>query len=173
MRDTSEVRLPLTPRWSTLMSSSMACLVAPIQHSSISQPRRTQKKFVFTLSYITNDRLSLTQPIISPICSLCTSPDSIEHALVSCISTSGVRSRLFPELMNTVSKVQPTSGILAYNVTPHLLTQFILDCTSPNLPDAIRVPMHNPDLPEIYRISRDWCFAIHSERLRLLRLSHK
>merc|ERR1719206_1730991 len=83
-----------------------------------------------------------------------------------------IKSKLV-ELMNTVSKVQPTSGILAYNITPHLLTQFILDCTSPNLPDAIRIPMHNPDLPEIYRISRDWCFAMHSERLRLLRLSHK
>ena len=146
-----------------------------LQHISTTQDSkklRLHLKFL-TCDYITNDRLSLTQPSISPICSLCTSPDSIEHALVSCISTSGVRSRLFPELMNTVSKVQPTSGILAYNITPHLLTQFILDCTSPNLPDAIRIPMHNPDLPEIYRISRDWCFAIHSERLRLLRLSHK
>ena len=84
------------------------------------------------------------------------------------MSTSNVRSRLFPELMNIVAKVQPSSGILAYNVPPHTLTLFSLDCASPNLPDATCVPAHNPDIADIYRIARVWCFAIHMERFCLI-----
>ena len=123
-----------------------------------------------TCDHITNEKLSLTQPSTSPACSLCgTTPDSTEHVLVACQATSDVRSRLFPELMNTVFKVQPNSGILAYDIPPDVLSQFILDCASFNLPDSIRIPLHNPGISKIYRLSRDWCFAIHSERCRMLR----
>ena len=114
----------------------------------------------------------------SQACSLCNDsnddiPDITEHILVTCQATSSVRQRLFPELMNTVSRVQPTSSILLYNVSPSILTQFILDCTSINLPDSVRIPMHNPDITDIYRIARDWCFAAHSERVRLLKQSDR
>ena len=114
----------------------------------------------------------------SQACSLCNDsnddiPDLTEHILVTCQATSSVRQRLFPELMNTVSRVQPTSSILLYNVSPSILTQFILDCTSINLPDSVRIPMHNPDITDIYRIARDWCFAAHSERVRLLKQSDR
>ena len=143
-----------------------------IRTTQDSKKLRLHIKFL-TCDYITNDRLSLTQPSVHPTCSLCDSPDSIEHVLVSCLSTSSVRSRLFPELMNIVAKVQPTSGILSYDTPPHTLTQFILDCTSLNLPGSIRVPAHNPGIADIYRIARDWCFAIHCERLRLLKLANR
>ena len=104
----------------------------PHQHRT---PKKLQlhQKFL-TCDYITNARISLTQPGISPTCSLCAGSDSNKHFLVSCMSTSNVRSRLFPELMNIVAKVQPFSCILVYNVPPHTLTLFSLDCASPNLP---------------------------------------
>ena len=50
------------------------------------------------------------------------------------------------------------------------MTQFVLDCTSINLPDIYRIPAHNKRISEIFRISRDWCFGISSERARLLKL---
>ena len=130
---------------------------------------RVHLKFL-TSDFLTNERLSLDRPGVSAACDLCHDPtDSIEHILTSCLSTSEVRSRLYPELVNTVAQVQPMSTILLYHPPPHILTQFILDCTSLNLPDSIRVPSHNPGVSKICKVSRDWCYAINSERSRLIK----
>ena len=130
---------------------------------------RVHLKFL-TSDFLTNERLSLDRPGVSAACDLCHDPtDSIEHILTSCLSTSEVRSRLYPELVNTVAQVQPMSTILHYHPPPHILTQFILDCTSLNLPDSIRVPSHNPGVSKICKVSRDWCYAINSERSRLIK----
>ena len=131
---------------------------------------RLHLKFL-TCDFMSNKRLSLDQPNISSACSLCNALlDSTSHILVSCRSTSDVRSRLWPELMNTVAAVQPMSKILDPNPPPELLTLFILDCSSFNLPCSIRIPAHNPKISAIYRVARDWCFGIASERFRLFRL---
>ena len=130
---------------------------------------RLHMKFL-TGDFLTNERLSIDQPNLSPACSLCDQPvESIEHVLVACRATSDVRSRLLPELMNIVATVQPKCGILQHNPTASILTEFILDCTSLNLPDSIRVPAHNPGISAIYRVSRDWCFAASSERSSCLK----
>ena len=124
-----------------------------------------------TCDFLTNERLSSDRPNLSPACVLCSaSIDSIEHVLVSCRATADIRSRLYPELMNAVAKVHPNCNILQYHPPPSILVQFILDCTSLNLPNSIRVPAHIPGLSSIYRVSRDWCFGISSERSRLLRV---
>ena len=89
---------------------------------------------------------------------------------MSCRALSDVRDRLYPELLNTVVQVQPNNDIIrAANHTPDILAQFILDCTSTNLPEAYRIPAHNPKISRVFRISRDWCFAISSERSRQLK----
>ena len=75
------------------------------------------------------------------------------------------------ELLNVVAKVQPNCHILVNLPPPKILTQFLLDCTSFNLPDNIRIPFHNPGISEIYRISRDWCYAVSKERFRLLNIT--
>ena len=49
---------------------------------------------------------------------------------------------------------------------PETLTQFILDPTSFNL--KIRVNISDPTAQEIFKISRDMCNSIHSERVRQL-----
>ena len=46
------------------------------------------------------------------------------------------------------------------------LTQFILDPTSFNLKE--RVHVSDPVVPAIFKLSRDYCMAIHTERLRRL-----
>ena len=124
--------------------------------------------------FLTNERLNLDQPNISPACKLCHAPvESSAHVLVVCRATQEVRSRLMPDLMNTVAQVQPTCELLQYQPSAPILTQFLLDCTSLNLPDSFRVPAHNPDISAIYTVSRDWTFAISSERSRLLKLLKK
>ena len=130
---------------------------------------RLHLKFL-TGDFLTNERLSLDNPSVSPACTLCQAPtDSIEHVLVVCRATSEVRKRLLPELLNTVARVQPMSQILLNNHPASILTQFVLDCTSINLPETIRVPAHNPGTSDIFSVSRAWCFAVSNQRSRLLR----
>ena len=124
--------------------------------------------------FLTAEREALDQPHLSPACKLCQAPvESVEHVLVSCRATAEVRQRIYPELMNVVSKVQPSSHILISPSNPDL-TQFILDCTSINLGEQSRVPAHNPGISQIFSKSRDWCTAISNERKRqLLKLRMK
>ena len=131
---------------------------------------RTHLKFL-TCDVLCNELLACNQPSRSPACDLCGCPiDSIEHILVSCRALSEVRDRLYPELVNTVVQVQPNNDIIhTAHHSPNVLAQFILDCTSTNLPESYRIPAHNPEISAVFRISRDWCFAIHSERSRQLK----
>ena len=103
---------------------------------------------------MTNKRLSLDQPSINPACHPIL--DSTEHVLVTSVATSSVGSRLLPELQNTVSKVQPMSGILGINASAEVMTKYLLDCSSFNLPDSVRIPVHvhNPGISEIFRVAR-------------------
>ena len=147
----------------------------PILHNILTtqdaKKARLHLKFL-TCDYMTNEKLAKDNPTRSPACDLCPCPaplDSIEHILVSCRATAEVRARLIPELLNIVAKVQPQCSILQCYPPPSTLTQFILDCTSNNLPDNIRIPAHNPDIGAVYRLSRDFCYAISCERSRLLK----
>ena len=134
---------------------------------------RLHLKFL-TFDILTNERKSLDQPGVSPACDFCDDPiDSTEHALVSCKARVDIRRRLFPELMNMVAKVQPMSKILQYLPPASILAQFVLDCTSVNLPEDIRIPVHNPGVSTVNGVCRDWCYAVASERSRLLRALKK
>ena len=134
---------------------------------------RLHLKFL-TCDILTNERLFQDNSITSPACSICLAPvESIEHVVVVCKATNEVRSRLLPELLNSVAKVQPNCGILLPNPEPSVLTQFIIDCTSLNLPNTFRIPSHNPGVSTICNISRDWCFSICNERSRRLELLNK
>ena len=93
------------------------------------------------------------------------------NMLIQCRGTSEVRERILPTLYNVVSDVQPTCRLLLFNHPPSILLQFILDCTSLNLPNDIRIPAHNPRVSEIFQVSRDLCFGISSAHCRLLRES--
>ena len=144
-----------------------------IQTTQDAKKLRLHLKFL-TCDFITNERLAQDQPNLSKACSLCSDPvDSIQHVLVSCRATSDIRSRLLPELMNVVAQVQPMSRILEPDTPPSIMTQLILDCCSFNLAASFRIPIHNPGIPEIYRISRDWCFGIATARSRMLKLRAK
>ena len=49
-----------------------------------------------------------------------------------------------------------------------MLTQFILDPTSLNLPNAIRIQPGVSNLNEVLRICSNYCFLIHKERIKQL-----
>ena len=125
---------------------------------------RTHIKLL-TGDFLTAERAAINNQNANPQCN--TQVETISHILVQCRALSDVRDRLFPELMNTVCRVQPSSSILC-NPSPIDLTQFILDCTSINLDSTTRVPAHNPDIKLIFRISCDWCYVLTNERQHLI-----
>ena len=99
---------------------------------------------ILTGDFRTAERLALNNGT-SPQCKLCLAPvESTAHALTECSATSDIHSHMLPELLNTVLQVQPNCTILYSPTHPQWLTQFILDCTSPNLPALHRVAAHNP-----------------------------
>ena len=55
------------------------------------------------------------------------------------------------------------------SLNTNILTQFILDCGSPNLSNDYRLSYSQPGIFEVFRISRDWCFTINNARTKLLK----
>ena len=54
---------------------------------------------------------------------------------------------MLPELLNTVAVIHPTCEIIN---DQHLhLNQFLLDCTSLNLPTEYRIGAHQPQVHEV------------------------
>ena len=49
------------------------------------------------------------------------------------------------------------------------LTQFLLDPNSLNLDNEVRLHVDDPISREIFQISRDLCYAAHSERIKILK----
>jgi hypothetical protein len=104
-----------------------------------------------------------------PGCRLCPTPiESTQHILSACCATADVRERLLPELLNLISEVHPTNGILDPHVPKSTLTQFILDPTSFNLSNKFRIPFRHTRLHEIFRLCHDWCYAVTSSRKKQL-----
>ena len=123
--------------------------------------------------YFCGERKAIDVPGSNPKCVLCPAPvESPEHILSVCKATADVRQRLLPELLNTVLEVQPSCSILD-GCSNSELTQFILDCTSINLDNSMRIPSHNPGIGKVFRISRDWCFAVSNRKVRLVTAQKK
>ena len=128
---------------------------------------RVQLKFL-TGDVLSQERLYIDQGI-DPKCRLCPAVcESYTHILTQCRATADVRDRLHPELVNTVQNVEPTCNIRNF-ATDEMLTQFIIDPSSMNLPNNYRISTQHPRLHEVYSICRDWCFAIFSERTKMLK----
>ena len=119
---------------------------------------RLHLKFL-TGDYLNAERLALDQPHLSLACKLCSAPvESTEHVLTNCSATSECRCQILPELLNIFAAVQPMSQVINNPTTPNL-AQFLLDCTSINLDSSLLVPAHNPKVSDIFKVTRDWCFA--------------
>ena len=136
---------------------------------------------MLTGDYLTYSRLALDRQTGDPSCRICKvhqpsnpPPETIEHLLTECRGTAEVRERIIPELLNALLTIQPNHTYLTCPPSLHNLdttfAQFILDCTSFNLASQYRISMDNNRTSEIFRISRDICFAVHNSRMKALKL---
>ena len=131
---------------------------------------RIHLKFL-TGDYPTSYRLARDRGTNDNYCRICSSScEDTKHILVECRATSEYREKLLPELLNTVASIDPSSKILDITtVSSQVLTQFILDCTSLNLSNSCRLSYSHPRINEVFRLSRDWCFALNNARSKFLR----
>ena len=84
-----------------------------------------------------------------------------------CSAFSEIRARIF--LQYEIVWANSMSGFKFKSVLddPEVTTQFILDCTSLNLP--VRIVESDEICPRIFSLSRDFCYSISKRRLDLLR----
>jgi hypothetical protein len=96
-----------------------------------------------------------------PSCRMCphspSSPSPPETVLTVCRGTAKVRERMFPHLLNT----------LLLDTT---LAQFIIDCSSFNLPADYRINMDNDGITEIFAVCRNICYMVNNYRVKQLKL---
>ena len=106
----------------------------------------------------------------SPHCRCCPFPspnENISHILTVCLAYSDIRNRMIPEFEKLCNEAKTNlyfQEICNQNVA---LCQFILDPASFNLRN--RVHMNDPILGQLFRLSRDYCYAINSARMKILR----
>ena len=97
-------------------------------------------------------------------CKLCESgnPETLCHLISSCITLCQERSRLiddYDELFRQTGNMMIMSD---FSHNEETLTQFVLDPTSLNL--SRRVSMTDPNLPQFFRLSRNFCYLVDKRR---------
>ena len=107
----------------------------------------------------------------SPHCRCCTLPDkpaeNISHILTSCSAYEEIRNRVMTELENLCRQSQSNISFQTMRSEPETLCQFILDPSSFNLSD--RIHRDDPVLLPLFKLSRDLCYGINSERMKILK----
>ena len=103
-----------------------------------------------------------------PKCRICFSgvSESVSHVVGSCEALQLTRQKVLNDLL--IFCHQNHIIIDTYLDNSDLLTQFILDPTSINLP--FRVNPNDQMLPELFNICRNFCNAVHMERIRKIKI---
>ena len=111
------------------------------------------------------------QPGVSPHCRLCDNPnDNLEHILTRCSATGPQRKKILTEIVVTAQLAKNNIQIDSILGDNNKLSQFILDPTSMNLDNNCRINICDPIVPALFKVCRDFCFSVHSERTRKLKL---
>ena len=117
--------------------------------------------------YLTYERKYEESGKGNPICRTCLQGnESISHILAQCVAYRHIRERIFEEFSKICLFTKNQINFENIKTDPHTLTQFLLDPTSFNL--KTRVHISDPVVPTLFRLSRDYCSAIHEERTRKL-----
>ena len=131
---------------------------------------RPHVKFL-TGDYLTYQRRYQESGKGNPICKICTlENESICHILTQCPAYQSTRDKILQEFEEICSVIQSNFNFENIKTDPETLTQFLLDPTSFNL--KTRVHINDPVVPDLFKLSRDYCYAIHSERTRKLEELH-
>ena len=106
----------------------------------------------------------------SPHCRCCPTPspnEDILHILTICVAYADIRKKFFPQYQNLCLKSK--SKVLFQDISSDnaTLCQFILDPAIFNL--STRIHMNDPILGSFFKLSRDYCNAVNSERMKIIR----
>ena len=104
----------------------------------------------------------------SPFCTACQETplkiESLKHILIECVGYRETRQRIFLEYNEVCKLTKSKINFEEICKNDENLTQFILNPTSFNL--NRRVHTNDPALNSVFKISRDFCFAINSTRMK-------
>ena len=106
----------------------------------------------------------------SPHCRCCTPPSTNEnllHILTSCVAYADIRKKMFPEYQILCSQSKSKIQFEDISSENAALCQFILDPASFNLPN--RIHLNDPILGSIFKLSRDFCNAINTTRMKIIK----
>ena len=110
----------------------------------------------------------------SPNCRLCEpsatpfmNVENLSHIIAICDAYKDIRRRILLQIEIVVRQSANHIDFQCILLNKELLTQFILDCTSLNLPT--RVSPSDEVCPRIFQLSRDLCFSILKKRISMLR----
>ena len=92
----------------------------------------------------------------------------MEHILTQCNAYSEIRTRLYDEFKVACEVTESNIPFSTFQRSTAILTQFILDPTSFNL--TPRINFEDKGLIYILKVSRDFCYAINNERIRILKV---
>ena len=123
---------------------------------------------VTTILAVTGSRMPSVVCVIPCYHSIPPPDEDMVHLLTRCRGTLETRSRIIPELLNTIQQHFPTNSILVHQNHSHL-AQLILDPTSLNLPINMRISPDHPALSPALAVCRKLCFAIHKDRTNQLK----
>ena len=122
--------------------------------------------------FVNSDKMSNGEPL----CKLCQPlidsaqqcpTEDLVHLLTSCKATIDIRSRVLPDLYNLLSQFHPENSLLS-QIDNQTLTQFLLDCTSLNLPNEIRLTSAHAGFKLIAEKCSWVIYSLRKERTRQL-----
>ena len=106
----------------------------------------------------------------SPHCRCCPLPspkEDIQHILTSCSAYSEIRQRIVQEYQILCTSSKSEVNFQEIYSENHSFCQFILDPASFNL--QRRININDPILGQLFKLSRDFCYAVNSARMKILK----
>ena len=95
--------------------------------------------------------------------------ENVEHVVSTCPATSGIRTQILTKIINLLPLSKTDINVNKLLSDKSTITQFLLDPTSLNLENDVRIHIDDPLSRDIMTLARDLCYSIHTERLKILK----
>ena len=139
--------------------------------TTLAKELRPAVKMLLSDYYTFEQRSANSNNTLSPHCRLpgCQAAiEDIEHVL-TCTVTAPVRETLLNQLRNLCMSSPSQIDFVSFTSNTATITQFLIDCLSENLGISQRMRKDDPNLQQVYIISRRIISATHQQRLKLLK----